>query len=127
MAIEGEVVDFGGNPLIVVIVVVVTQSVELGVLQRNGSDDSVVAMNLVTGSRGTDCTVTYCSCCLRCLVLLEDLHLAPWCCCYMCVGRHTLCCDTHDVAHGLTTSVSLTHRATTTNSVIVVTSLLVCV
>ena len=46
MAIEGEVVDFGGNPLIVVIVVVVTQSVELGVLQRNGSDDSVVAMNL---------------------------------------------------------------------------------
>ena len=62
MAIEGEVVDFGGNPLIVVIVVVVTQSVELGVLQRNGSDDSVVAMNLVTGSRGTDCTVTYCSC-----------------------------------------------------------------
>ena len=39
-------VDFGGNPLMVVIVVVVTQSVELGVLQRNGSDDSVVAMNL---------------------------------------------------------------------------------
>ena len=46
VAIEGEVVDFGGNSLIVVVKVVVIQSVELGVLQRNGSDDSVVAMNL---------------------------------------------------------------------------------